>query len=168
MRECYDTIHSTPGNFTFSIVCNRTGKAVGTFSYLSIRASMGVLEIGSILFSPSMQRRAIGTEAIFLITDYAVNQLNYRRIEWKCNSLNKPSYNAALRYGYKFEGIFRQHMIVRGVNRDSAWFSILDCEWKHELEGAYREWLSNENFGPDGQQLNTLHSFITKRRSSFK
>ena len=164
LRENFDRVSATPDNFTFSIVSNTTHKVVGTFSYLAIREQMGVLEIGWILYSPAMQRRSIGTEAMFLITDYAVEKLNYRRIEWKCNAANQGSRNAALRYGHQFEGVFRQHMIVKGQNRDSAWFSILDSEWKSTLRGCYLEWLSGENLSSDGQQLRSLQELIKDAR----
>ena len=96
---------------------------------MEIRPAMRVIEVGHVLYAPALQRTPLGTEAQYLLARYAFETLGYRRYEWKCNALNAPSRRAALRYGFTFEGIFRQHMIAKGRNRDTAWFSMLDSEW---------------------------------------
>ena len=121
---------------------------------------MGVIEIGHIWFAPVLQRTAAATEALFLMARLALDELGYRRLEWKCNALNEGSRLAALRLGFTFEGIFRQHLIVKGRNRDSAWYSILDGEWPR-LRGCFEQWLADENFDKAGHQKMAL-SNLTK------
>jgi len=107
--------------------------------------------VGSILYTPRVQRTILATEAMYLMARHVFEDLGYRRYEWKCNALNAPSRKAALRLGFTFEGIFRQHMIVKGRNRDTAWFSMLDSEWPVR-KGNFERWLNASNFGPDGRQ----------------
>ena len=106
-----------------------SGRALGMTSYLNVRPAMGVLEIGNIWYVPSAQRTRVNTEACWLLLRHAFEDLGYRRVEWKCDARNERSRGAALRLGFSFEGIFRQHMIVKGRNRDTAWFAMLDGEW---------------------------------------
>ena len=119
----------------FFAILDNTGKdnasesAVGYASYMRIEPVHRVIEVGSILFTPRLQQTALATEAMYLMARHVFDDLGYRRYEWKCNALNQPSRRAALRLGFSFEGIFRQHMIVKGRNRDTAWFSMLDSEW---------------------------------------
>jgi RimJ/RimL family protein N-acetyltransferase len=141
--------------FYFAIIDNATGKAVGRASYLRIEPKHRVIEVGAILYSPLLQRTRGATEAMYLMMRYAFENLGNRRYEWKCNALNDPSRRAALRFGFTFEGIFRQHMIMKGENRDTAWFSILDKEWPTAKE-AFEKWLAPENFNPDGTQKTQL------------
>ena len=108
---------------------NRDGRAVGIVTLMEIRPAMRVIEVGNIIYSPALQRTPRATEAQYLIARHAFEELGYRRYEWKCNALNAPSRRAAVRFGFTFEGIFRQHMIVKGRNRDTAWFAMLDSEW---------------------------------------
>ena len=111
--------------------------------------------MGSIVYTPALQRTRGGTEAMYLMARYVFDELDYRRYEWKCNALNAPSRAAALRLGFTFEGIFRQHMIVKGRSRDTAWYSMLDSDWpsrRRELE----RWLAPDNFDPDGRQRTRL------------
>lgn len=135
------------------------GKVVGFFSLMRITPAHLTLEIGNILFSPSLQRTVAATEALYLLTRHAFDDLRYRRIEWKCNALNEPSRRAAIRLGYTFEGVFRQHMIVRGRNRDTAWLSMLKNEWDGYLRNAMEQWLDEKNFDADGKQKQKLENY---------
>jgi len=133
------------------------GTAVGYASLMRIDASNGVIEVGNVMFSPQLQRTPAATEAMYLMARYVFEELGYRRYEWKCNALNLPSRRAALRLGFAFEGIFRQHMVIKGQNRDTAWFSMLDSEWP-ERKQAFEAWLAPENFDADGRQKRALGS----------
>ncbi len=132
-----------------------TGAATGMGAYLRIDPPHGSIEIGNLAFGPAIQRTPATTEAIFLWARHAFEDLGYRRFEWKCNALNARSRAAALRLGYTFEGIFRQAMVVKGRNRDTAWYSILDNEWP-ALGAAFEAWLAPDNFDADGRQQRTL------------
>jgi RimJ/RimL family protein N-acetyltransferase len=114
-----------------------------------------VIEIGNILYLPSMQCTTAATEAMYLFARYVFEDLEYRRYEWKCDALNEPSRRAALRLGFTFEGIFRQHMMVKGKSRDTAWYSMLDSEWPARRE-AFERWLAPANFTPEGRQITSL------------
>jgi RimJ/RimL family protein N-acetyltransferase len=127
------------------------GRALGYLTLMEIRPEMRVIEVGHVLYSPRLQRTRLATEAQYLIARYAFETLGYRRYEWKCNALNAASRRAALRYGFTFEGIFRQHLIAKGRNRDNAWFSMLDSEWPAR-KAASERWLAPENFTPAGAQ----------------
>ena len=142
--------------YAYAIV-DRDERAVGTATLMSIRPAMRVIEVGSIVYSPALQRTPLGTEAQYLLARYAIEELRYRRYEWKCDSLNAPSRRAALRYGFQFEGIFRQHMISNGRNRDTAWFSILDGDWPAR-KAAFERWLDPRNFDAAGRQIESLAS----------
>ena len=139
----------------FAIVDNATGVAVGQASYLRIEPRHRVIEVGNILYLPSLQRTAGATEAMYLLARHVFENLGYRRYEWKCDALNEPSRRAALRLGFAFEGIFRQHMIVKGKNRDTAWYSMLDSEWPAR-KAAFEKWLDPANFTADGRQRSPL------------
>jgi RimJ/RimL family protein N-acetyltransferase len=141
--------------FFYAIVDQATGRAVGRLALMRIDAKNGVIEVGSILFGPIMQRTAGATEAIALVAGHAFDDLGYRRLEWKCNDLNAPSKRAALRFGFTYEGLFRQHMVVKGRNRDTAWFSMLDHEWPARRR-AFAAWLDPSNFDADGRQRRRL------------
>jgi len=143
----------------FAIVDQETGQAVGRCSYLNIRPEHGVIEVGNLVFSAALQRTRGATEALYLMARNAFDHLGYRRYEWKCNALNVKSRQAALRTGFVFEGIFRQHMIVKGRNRDTAWFSILDQEWP-QVRAATENWLAAENFDDNGRQRQRLSYFM--------
>jgi RimJ/RimL family protein N-acetyltransferase len=131
------------------------GKAVGYFTLMEIRPEMRVIEVGHVLYSPALQRTPLGTEAQYLLARYAFETLGYRRYEWKCNALNAASRRAALRYGFVYEGTFRQHLIAKGRNRDNAWFSMLDNEWPTRKANLER-WLAPENFTAEGKQILSL------------
>jgi RimJ/RimL family protein N-acetyltransferase len=137
-----------------TIVDTASGRASGMASFLRIAPADGVIEIGHIWFAPLLQRTRQATEAIFLLMREAF-ELGYRRLEWKCNALNEPSRRAALRFGFTFEGIFRQHMIVKGRNRDTAWFAMLDHEWP-AIRAGFERWLAAENFDSSGNQRSKL------------
>ncbi|MGC2416085.1 MAG: GNAT family protein [Stellaceae bacterium] len=140
-----------------AIIDSASGAAVGTAAYMRIEPDIGVIEIGSITYSPRLQRRPAGTEAMYLMMRRVFDELGYRRYEWKCNSLNEPSRAAALRLGFQYEGLFRQAQITRGRNRDTAWFSVIDSEWP-ALRSAFERWLDPANFAAAGQQRRSLAS----------
>jgi RimJ/RimL family protein N-acetyltransferase len=135
-----------------------SGKAIGVAAYLRIDANSGSIEVGGLMYSPQLQRKPASTEAMYLMMRRAFDELGYRRYEWKCDSLNAPSRAAALRLGFTYEGIFRQHMVYRGRSRDSAWFSIIDTEWS-KLRATFEGWLSPDNFDAEGRQKASLSSF---------
>ena len=139
----------------YAVVDRESMQALGMASLLRIEPAHGVIEIGHIWFAPELQRTRQATEAIFLMAKTAFDDLGYRRLEWKCDSLNLPSRRAADRFGFTFEGIFRQHMIVKGRNRNTAWFSMTDGEWPLR-KAAFEEWLSLANFDSAGQQRRSL------------
>ena len=138
----------------FAFVDLASGRAVGLGSYLRIEPANGVIEVGHLQFSPRMQRTPVATEAMYLMMRNAF-ALGYRRYEWKCDALNAASRRAAERLGFTFEGIFRQAIVYKGRNRDTAWFSILDNEWP-ALDAAFRAWLDPANFDAAGRQLCSL------------
>jgi RimJ/RimL family protein N-acetyltransferase len=138
-------------------------KAAGYASYMRIEPAHGVVEVGNILLSPSMQRTTAATEAMYLMARHVFEDLGYRRYEWKCNALNEPSRRAALRLGFTFEGIFRQHMVVKDQNRDTAWFSILDSEWPARKR-AFEAWLDPGNFDVGGKQRQSLPEITVAQR----
>lgn len=135
-----------------------SGRAVGRTSYMRIEPEHRCLEVGSILYSPALQRTRGATEAMYLMARHVFETLGYRRYEWKCNALNEASRRSALRLGFSFEGIFRQHMIVKGQNRDTAWFSMLDHEWPSRKQ-AMENWLDPANFDANGAQQRSLTDF---------
>jgi len=137
-----------------------TDQAVGLGSYLRINPGDGVIEVGHLRFSPRLQRTALATEAMYLKMKN-VFELGYRRYEWKCDALNAPSRKAAERFGFKFEGIFRQATLYRGRNRDTAWFSIIDTEWP-AVRAAHESWLAPSNFNGDGEQIKPLSHFMPR------
>ena len=132
-----------------------SGKAAGRQTFMRIEPAHGRIEIGHIHWGPAIARKPAGTEAHYLFMRHAFEDLGYRRWEWKCNNRNEPSKRAAERFGFKSEGVFRQHMIVKGENRDTAWYSIIDTEWP-ALKRAYEEWLDPANFDNAGQQRRRL------------
>ena len=140
----------------FAIVDRGTGRAVGRAQLMRIDPPNRVIEVGGILYSRALQRSRGATEAMYLIARYVFEDLGYRRYEWKCNTLNEASRRAALRLGFTFEGIFRQHMIVKGKSRDTAWFSMLDSEWPARKR-RFERWLDESNFDSEGRQRTRLN-----------
>ena len=139
----------------YSILDNASTSAVGYAAYMRIEPAHRVIEVGSILYTPRLQRTVGATEAMYLMARYVFENLGYRRYEWKCDALNAASRSAALRLGFTFEGIFRQHMIIKGRNRDTAWFSMLDSEWPARKAG-FERWLDPSNFDAHGRQKQPL------------
>jgi RimJ/RimL family protein N-acetyltransferase len=139
----------------YAVVDVATGRAEGRQALMRITPEHGVIEIGSILWGPRMARTRIATEALFLFAAYAFDTLGYRRFEWKCDAANEPSRRAALRFGFSFEGVFRQHMVVKGRNRDTAWFAMTDAEWP-SIRAGFERWLRPDNFEADGRQRTAL------------
>ena len=135
----------------FAILDRVGGRAVGYASYMRIEPRHRVIEVGNILYTPRLQRTTGATEAMYLMARHAFEDLGYRRYEWKCDARNEPSRGAALRLGFSFEGIFRQHMIVKGRNRDSAWYSMLDSEWPAR-KAEFERWLDPSNFAGGKQK----------------
>ena len=136
----------------YAIRDRKTGRTTGMASYLNINPGPGSIEIGHIMFGSPLQKTPAATEALYLLMDYAMTELGYRRLEWKCNALNGPSRKAANRLGFRYEGTFYQHLIVKGHNRYTAWYSILDGEWLH-LRPNFEQWLSAGNFDEHGKQI---------------
>lgn len=148
----------------YAIIDRQRNRPCGTVSYLRIAPRDGSIEIGWLVFGKSMQRSRVATEVIYLLSAYALGTLKYRRLEWKCDNQNERSRAAAERFGFTFEGVFRQHMVVKKHNRDTAWFSLLDYEWP-AVDRAYKAWLEPANFNGD-QQIRSLREFIAAERAT--
>lgn len=144
--------------YYYAIIDHRTGQAVGLSAYLRIDPANGVIEVGHVNYAPRLQRTPAGTEAQYLLMRRAFDELGYRRYEWKCDALNAPSRAAALRYGFTFEGLFRQAIIYKGRTRDTTWFSIIDREWP-QRKAAFESWLEPGNFDAAGRQRRSLAEF---------
>jgi RimJ/RimL family protein N-acetyltransferase len=148
---------SSDDPFAYAIIDN-SSNVLGVATLMEIRPANRVIEVGGIFYSKALRRTPLATEAQFLLMRYVFEELHYRRYEWKCDTFNAPSRRAAERFGFTFEGIFRQHMIIKGRNRDTAWFAMLDHEWP-VLKRAYEAWLAPENFGAAGKQKKKLEAF---------
>lgn len=148
-----------PDWLPFAILDRATGKAFGTASYMGIDGANGSAEVGAIAYGEGLRRRPAGTEAMLLMARRIFDELRYRRYEWKCDAGNRPSRRAAERFGFTYEGTFRQHMVVKGRNRDTAWFSITDREWP-KIAAAMGRWLELENFDAAGGQRQSLRDMI--------
>jgi RimJ/RimL family protein N-acetyltransferase len=147
----------------FALVRLPDGQPLGLASYLRITPQFGVIEIGHIWFARTLQRTTAATEAIYLLTRHVFDDLGYRRLEWKCNALNAASRRAAERFGFTFEGIFRKHQIIKGRNRDTAWYAITDDEWP-AIRRGFETWLAPENMDHDGCQIRPLGVLIDDAR----
>lgn len=143
----------------YAVIDRATGRAEGRQALMRITPEHGVIEIGSILWGPAIARTRLATEALFLFARHAFDDLGYRRFEWKCDARNQPSRNAALRFGFSFEGIFRRHMVVKGQNRDTAWFAIIEDDWPR-IRVALEQWLAPGNFDAAGHQVRKLGGFL--------
>jgi RimJ/RimL family protein N-acetyltransferase len=139
----------------FAIVDAQSDRATGIASYMRIELAHRVVEVGGIVFSPALQRKPGATEAMYLMARHVFEDLGYRRYEWKCDALNAPSRRAALRLGFSFEGLFRSHMIIKGRNRDTAWFAMLESDWPAR-KAAFEAWLAPHNFDANGIQKQSL------------
>lgn len=142
----------------WAVVDLETGRCEGRQALMRTVSEHGVTEIGSILWNPPLAGTRAATEAFYLLADYALTELDYRRLEWKCDALNSRSRRAAARFGFTFEGVFEQHMVIKGANRDTAWFALLDREWP-AVRRALRAWLAPDNFTADGRQLRRLSEY---------
>ena len=149
-----------PGRTYFACVDPGSRRTNGFLAYMRDEPAHRSVEIGDVLFGAGLQRTPAASEAVYLLLRHAFEAMGYRRVEWKCDTRNAASYRAAERFGFTFEGVFRQHMIIRGQSRDSAWFSMLDHEWPAR-KGAFDRWLSPDNFDADGVQRISLAS-LTK------
>jgi len=152
------------GDPLFHAILDPDGRPVGVSAFMRIDPAHGVIEIGHLNFSRLMQRTPIATEAIHLMLRRAFDELGYRRVEWKCDSLNAPSRAAAIRFGFSHEGIFRQAIVYKGRNRDTAWYSIVDAEWPPRREG-YERWLAPGNFDAEGRQREKLAAFMPRSQN---
>ena len=139
----------------YAFVNRKTGESQGMGAFMRADPANGVIEIGHIWMSPALQRTRESTEAIYLMIRHAFDDLGVRRLEWKCDALNEPSRAAAKRFGFTFEGIFRQHMIIKGRNRDTAWFAMLDTDWPR-VRAGFEAWLAEGNFDAEGRQIAKL------------
>ncbi len=139
----------------FAVIDRETGRPEGRQALMRIEPAHGVIEIGHILWGPAIARTRVVTEALYLSAHYVFDTLGYRRFEWKCHNLNEPSKRAAQRFGFTFEGVFRQHMVTKGRNRDTAWFAMTDGDWPR-LKAGYEAWLRPENFDGNKQQRSKL------------
>jgi RimJ/RimL family protein N-acetyltransferase len=155
MQAWLETCATSKDPVFFAVIDKASGRASGMLSFMRITEAMGVIEIGHIWFAPVLQKTRQATEAIFLTMRETFERWGYRRLEWKCNDRNAPSRAAAARFGFAFEGIFRQHMVIRGRNRDTAWFAMLDGEWP-AIGAAFRAWLDPKNFDAAGKQKASL------------
>ena len=143
---------------TFAVVDRCDGRARGLLSLMEIRRAHGVIEVGHVLFAPGLRRTRVATETIYLLARW-VFELGYRRLEWKCDNRNDASKRAAARFGFSPEGVFRQHMIVKGGNRDTTWFAMLDHEWP-ALRDRFEAWLAPSNFDAAGLQISSLAAIV--------
>jgi RimJ/RimL family protein N-acetyltransferase len=150
---------ATNDPMAFAVVDAATGRAGGRQALMRITPEHGVIEIGNIYWGPGIAGTRLATEAQFLFAHYVFDALGYRRYEWKCDNRNEPSKRAALRFGFRPEGVFRQHMVIKGENRDTAWFAMLDHEWP-ALKAGYLRWLAPENFDAEGHQRRSLSTFL--------
>ncbi|MDB5560917.1 MAG: family acetyltransferase [Hyphomicrobiales bacterium] len=139
----------------FAVVDNASGRAGGRQALMRITPEHGCIELGAVLWGRGVAKTRLATEAVYLTARHVFEDLGYRRFEWKCNALNEPSRRAAQRFGFQFEGIFRQHMIIKGESRDTAWFAMLDGDWPG-LRAGYQRWLDPDNFDAGGAQKTRL------------
>lgn len=155
LRAYLDAQSRTADPLCHTIIDTASGKAVGMASFMRIEPKMGVIEVGNINYSARLKSSTLATEAMFLMMKRVFDELGYRRYEWKCDSLNAPSRTAAVRLGFKYEGLFRQAVVYKGRNRDTAWYSIIDRDWP-ALKAAYETWLDPANFDAAGRQRRRL------------
>lgn len=158
-REAFEAwlrkVEASTDPLFFAVIDKASGKVAGRQTLMRIDAANGVIEIGNIYWGPLVSRKPAATEALFLFASYIFDRLGYRRFEWKCNNRNEPSKRAAERFGFTHEGVFRQHMVVKGENRDTAWYAMIDKDWP-AIRAGFEAWLSPENFSGEGQQKRRL------------
>lgn len=155
LRATLEHGHAVDGREILVILDRQTARVLGTASFMRIREAHGSAEIGCVAFGSDLKRTTAATEAFSLMARHLFDDLGYRRFEWKCHNDNDASKRAATRFGFNFEGVFRQDMVMKGENRDTAWFSIIDREWP-AIRAAFDSWLAPANFGAEGQQIRRL------------
>lgn len=155
MNSHLATAHDHSGWRTMVIIDVRTDSVVGMASYMRLRPEHGSAEVGCVVFSKTLQRTRAATEAVYLMAKHLFDDLGYRRFEWKCNAANVASRRAAVRFGFTFEGVFRNDMVVKGRSRDTAWYSMIDSEWSG-IKAGFDAWLSPSNFDENGMQVSKL------------
>ncbi len=163
LREALAVDERSEAHVVFTLVALPDEHPAGVAAYARIKPEHGVIEIGGIWFGASLRRSAAATEAIYLLAAHAFDELGYRRLEWKCDALNQASRRAAERFGFRFEGVFRHHMVIKGRNRDTAWYAITDEEWP-VVRGAFEAWLRPENFDDAGRQRRRLSDLTAAAR----
>jgi RimJ/RimL family protein N-acetyltransferase len=161
LRRAIEEKQASTSAVFLAIVPEASRRAAGWASFMRADPAHGVVEVGNILLTPTLQRTTAATEAMCMMAGHVFESLGYRRYEWKCNAENLPSRRAAERLGFTFEGIFRQHMVVKGQNRDTAWFSMLDWEWP-DRKRAFEAWLDRKNFDGEGRQRRGLTEIAAK------
>jgi len=163
LRQTLTWAETSEDPLYFTLVRLADQRPLGLASYLRITPELGVIEIGHIWFGVPLQRTTAATEAIYLMAHHAFEDLGYRRLEWKCNALNAASQRAAERFGFTFEGVFRKHQVVKGRNRDTAWYAITDVEWP-AIRRGFQAWLAPENMDDEGRQRRSLGNLIEEAR----
>ena len=163
LRDALSIDAQSEDPLVFTLVALPNEHPAGVASYLRIKPEHGVIEIGGIWFGASLRQSTAAAEAIYLLAEYAFDELGYRRLEWKCDALNEASRRAAERFGFRFEGVFRRHMVVKGRSRDTAWYAIPDDEWP-AVRGGFDAWLAAENFDQAGRQRRRLGELIAEAR----
>jgi RimJ/RimL family protein N-acetyltransferase len=149
------SVEAAADPFFYAVLEKQSTRAVGLLSLMRMVPAHACIEVGHVHFAPAIQRTAAATEAVFLACAYAFDELGYRRMEWKCDALNERSRRAAQRLGFEFEGVFRQHLVYKDRNRDTAWYAITDREWP-AVRRTQERWLAKTNFDPAGNQLTAL------------
>ena len=165
LTEWVERVSDKPDPAYYALIDRGSGRCLGRAAYLRIAPEAGSIEVGSILYSPSLQRTPMATEAMFLMMQHAFETLGYRRYEWKCDSLNEPSRRAAERLGFTYEGLFRQALVYKGRNRDTAWYAMIDSDWP-AIRTGYEGWFDPANFDERGHQKQSLASFIAAAREA--
>jgi len=163
MRETMEQVAALEDPLFFTFVRLADQRPLGRAGYMAIDTGSGSIEIGGIVLAPELQRTVAATEALFLMMRHVLDDLGYRRLEWKCNDLNAPSRRAAERYGFTYEGTFRNHQVRKGHSRDTAWYSIVDAEWP-PIRAGFEAWLAPENFDAEGAQRRPLAELIAGQR----
>ena len=165
MTAWVERVSDKPDPAFYALIERSSGRCLGRAAYMRIAPAAGSIEVGSILYSPSLQRTPVATEVMYLMMQHAFEVLGYRRYEWKCDSLNEPSRRAAERLGFTYEGIFRQALVYKGRNRDTAWYAIVDEDWPAIRQG-FEAWFDPANFDESGQQKQSLATFIAATRDA--
>jgi RimJ/RimL family protein N-acetyltransferase len=163
LREMLAFAQASSDPLYFAIVRPSDERALGMATYLRITPQFGTIELGHIWFGRALQRTTAASEAIYLLARHVFDDLGYRRLEWKCNSLNAASRRAAERFGFAYEGVFRKHQVIKGRSRDTAWFAITDEQWP-QIRRGFERWLAPDNHDRDGRQLRPLAQLIEQAR----